>query len=344
MILFFDKVTQAGLNQLPFFTALLFLDKDYLNYYKILTLLYLFNTLGTLGLERTFANNNINLIKTGKRIFKAKILMTIAFVIWSIYFINLPPLELLFSSAIVLINVSTFGEFLYVGGHIKKPLIITKLIIVILGIILRFLFRDITFYIVLLFLESLIYLIAMLKLIKSNDQEKEISIDNIQYLYSTAFMLITFLVTKLYVFGLNSSSQINIKFIHYFDYLPFISSFLGSLILKKYPGFQLSDINNKIFISSLILFLTAILFHTNNAYYISAKILSALNVFVVYIFFAKLDIKSALILNLPSLIIMLIFISLSYLYHLNIFQFMLTAEFSVGLFLILKHKQKWFFS
>jgi hypothetical protein len=340
-----DKLTQAGLNQLPFISALFFLKTDYLVYYKLLTAIFLFNAIGNLGLERSFASKNLNITDAGKKILIGKILLTILYVFWAFYLFEFSKRFIVISSLIVLTNISTFGEYLYIGNHIKRPLIVLKIVIVISGLILRYLYRDVTFYVYLLLIESLIYLISLLSLIRLNNSNREqITLKTSGYIYSIALLLIAFLVTKIYIFGVDSAKFINLKFIHYFDYLVFISGLIGSFVLKRNDKYNLSNVLFKLIIINLILVVSSTLINQNEIYYIVAKIISAINVFIMYVFLAQLNIKDALVINIPSLFIMSLFLFLSLFVSLNVFVWMMYAEFSVSMFLFLKTRNRWYFS
>jgi hypothetical protein len=324
-----DKIAQALLNQLPFITALFFLSEGYNDYYINITLVYLFISFSNLGIEKIFAYKALDISLTIRVLFVSRIVSAIAFYFFAPYVINCTQSILYIYTSIILFSITSITEFLYIGDHLKKPLYKIKLAIFIVGFAIRFVFRSIEIYSLILALEATILLAITIKYVTRNvvGDIPLMKINFTNYLESFSLLFGTFLVTKLYLFQPN---DLNLKVIHYFDYLVVFSGLIASALIKSEIKINDGKLENFFTVIIIIVLFLALSIGESALYYIGAKILSAINVFVVYILLSRLDTRRALLVNLGSFTVMLSYFILVMLKReVNIFSFMLIAESTV---------------
>lgn len=326
-----DKISQSLLNQLPFISGLLFIENDYLKYYSIITVIFLFVSFGNLGIEKLFAQKDLDVRRSFKTLLLTRSLSTILFLLIVPSFIGMPIVILYCSAVVVLFNVSILTEYLFVGEHLRKPIFTVKLFLVFFGIILRYFFRDLSAHLICLSVESVVLFLITILLIdnrKNNSYKvKEIKLSN--YLESFILLISSFLVTKIYIFQTASLSDINLKFIHYFDYLIVFSGLIGNLMIRA--NLVLRDkLIFAFLITVLLIFGISLFVNSDVLYYIGAKVLSAMNVLIVYLVLSGINTRMALFMNIGSFLIMITFyVCTLFNLQVNIFFTMLLAEASV---------------
>lgn len=328
----FDKVSQALINQLPFFTGLLFVTQNYQEYYQIITIIFLGISFGNLGLDRAFANSELNVILMMKRIFVFRIIISFIVFLFCLKYLNVSVVVSLFSSLIVFTNTTTLGEFLYVGQHLEHPLITIKLIIVIAGLFLRYLYNDTLSLIVLLAIESLIFSVSLSILLQKKLKfKKELKnlqvIDYRDVMYSLLLLSLSFLVTKIYIYYDLDLTIRELKYLHLSDYIVVVASFVGSVIIRLALIDKTESLLKSFLITASMLVIVALFVHDVIGYYLVAKIISAINVLYIYLLYSRSEIRHSFLINIGSLVIMvsfLLFASKS-----GIFVWMAFAELSV---------------
>jgi hypothetical protein len=179
--------------------------------------------------------------------------------------------------------------------------------------------------------ESVVLFLITILLIdnrKNNSYKvKEIKLSN--YLESFILLISSFLVTKIYIFQTASLSDINLKFIHYFDYLIVFSGLIGNLMIRA--NLVLRDkLIFAFLITVLLIFGISLFVNSDVLYYIGAKVLSAMNVLIVYLVLSGINTRMALFMNIGSFLIMITFyVCTLFNLQVNIFFTMLLAEASV---------------
>lgn len=303
----------------------------YQEYYQIVTIIFLGISFGNLGLERAFTNSNLDIKLSLLKIARSRIFFGLF-----VFFVLTTYLEsgliiATLSSIIVLTNFTTIGEFLYVGKHLKRPLITIKLLIVLCGLFLRYLYNDIHFFLAILLFESIIFGVVLTitteQLSKTGVVEKHSAFKTSETIYSFLLLSLSFLVTRLYVYYDLGLSTIELKYLHISDYIVVVASFAASVIIRLGINYNLKVLLNSQLFTMVVVLALAFLFNNQTIYYVAAKLISALNVMYIYLLFSKREIKESFLINLGSLLLMLSFFAFSS--KENIFIWMLLSEASV---------------
>jgi hypothetical protein len=327
-----DKVSQALINQLPFYTGLLFVTTNYSEYYQIITIIFLCISFGNLGLEKAFANSRLDVVQILRKIIHFRIVFGFFVFLILKEYLKVDIIVSFIGSLIVLFNFTTLGEFLYVGKHLKYPLITVKVVIITIGLVLRYVYNETLGLLIILLFESLLFSFALfisLRLSRNYQIEfkpiqKSAHVDT---LYSLLLLGSSFLVTRMYVYYDLGLSISELKYLHLSDYVVVVASFAGSVIIRLGLFQDIGLLLHRFFITALIVTMFAVYFDYKIGYYFGAKVISAINVLYIYLMFTRNRIKHSFLINIGSLIIMLSFLAL--VSKEGIFKWMLFAEFSV---------------
>lgn len=347
-MLAYDKVSQALINQLPFYAGLLFLTRDYQEYYQIITVVFLGISFGNLGLERVFTNSDLNIYRSLRKIVYFRIFFGILVFFFLAKYMDVGLKIAIFSSLIVLTNFTSLSEFLYIGNHLRKPLIIIKVFIVLIGFFLRYKFNDNDSFIMILFFESIVFGIILVKtLVKTNSFVEISEVDSVfkslETFYGFLLLGLTFLVTRIYIYYDLGLSMTELKYLHISDYIVVVATFIGSVMIRMGFNENLKVLLNYLLILMFVVVITAFFVNDRSVFYVAAKVVSAVNVLYIYMLFSKREIKNSFLINIGSFLIMigfLIFSSVS-----DVFIWMLCAESSVLILaaLLIKRKKACFY-
>ena len=342
-MLAYDKVSQALLNQLPFYAGLLFLTRDYQEYYQIITVVFLGISFGNLGLERVFTNSDLNIYRSLRKIVYFRIFFGILVFFFLAKYMDVGLKIAIFSSLIVITNFTSLSEYLYIGKYLSRPLIISKVFIVLIGLFLRYKFNDYDSFVIILFFESIVFgIILMTTLVKTNSFVEKSKVDSVfkslETIYGFLLLGLTFLVTRIYIYYDLGLTMTELKYLHISDYIVVVATFTGSVMIRMGFNDNLKVLLKYLLILMLFVVITAFFLNDKSVFYVAAKVVSAVNVLYIYLLFSKREIKDSFVINLGSLLIMfgfLIFSSVD-----DVFIWMLCAESSVLIMAALLNKHK----